>query len=78
MATKISVQKGLKSLATVLISYGVAAGAAALSSAVGIDIPEETRAQIVIAVTAGLSGVVTGALNWWKHRKDQPAIILPK
>lgn len=78
MATKISIQKGVKSLATVLITYGVAVGATALSSAIGIDIPEETRTQIVIAVTAGLSGVVTGALNWWKHRKDPKPVTLPK
>jgi hypothetical protein len=78
MATKISVTKGVKSLATVLVSYGVAAGAAAIANACGIEIPKDTQAQIVVAVTAGLSGAITGALNWWKHRKDPAPVTLPK
>jgi len=73
MALKISLQKGAKSLVTVLVSYGVAAGATAIATTCGIDIPKETQAQIVVGVTAALSGVITGALNWLKHRKDKPS-----
>lgn len=70
MATKISTQKGVNALVTVFVSYGVAAGAAAIATACGIDIPQDMQNRIVLVTTAGLSGVITGALNWWKHRKD--------
>ena len=73
MAAKISVQKGATSLVTVLVSYCVAAGATAVAGACGIEIPKEMQSQIVIGVTAGLSGAITGALNWLKHRKDKPS-----
>jgi len=70
---KISIQKGANSVLTVLVSYGVAVGAATIAGACGIDIPKDTQAQIVVGITAGLSGAITGALNWFKHRKDKPA-----
>jgi len=73
MATKISIKKGASSLVTVLVSYGVAAGATAIAGACGIEIPKDTQAQIVVGITAGLSGAITGALNWLKHRKDKPS-----
>lgn len=72
---KISIQKGTKSMLTVLVCYGVAAGATAIAGVCGIDIPKEMQAQIVVGVTAGLTGAITGALNWLKHRKDKPVIV---
>ncbi|CAK0779557.1 hypothetical protein CCP2SC5_920001 [Azospirillaceae bacterium] len=75
MATKISVQKGANSLLTVVVSYGMALGAAALVNVCGIDIPKDTQTQIVVCVTAGLSGAITGTLNWLKHRKNKPSIV---
>lgn len=76
--TKISVQKGSMSLLTVLIAYSVACGASAIAAATGIDIPVIQRDQAVVAITAGLSGLITGGLNWLKHRKDVPPIAIPK
>jgi hypothetical protein len=78
MAAKISIRKGGVSLVTVLVSYAVAVGAGALAQAVGIDIPADTQTQITVAITAGLSGLITGGLNWVKHRKDAKPITLPK
>jgi len=76
--TKISVKKGGVSLVTVLISYAVAVGANALAKVAGIDIPEDTQAQVTVAVTATVSGLITGALNFWKHRKDAKPVAIPK
>lgn len=77
MATKISLQKGSMSFLTVIISYGVAAGATALAGVVGVTLSADSQAQITLAVTAGLTGLITGGLNWLKHRKKTvpPAII---
>jgi len=69
MATEISLKKGGFSFLTVLISYGVAAGASALAKAVGVDLSADSQTQITLAVTAGLTGIITGGLNWLKHRK---------
>jgi hypothetical protein len=71
MAAKISVKKGLMSVLTVVVSYGVSAGAAAIAGACGIDIPKEMQDKLVVTATAGLTGAITGALNWLKHRKDK-------
>jgi len=76
--TKISVQKGSMSLLTVLIAFGVATGCSAIAAATGIDIPLITRDQAVVAITAGLSGLITGGLNYLKHRKDTKPVTIPK
>ena len=78
MAVKISVKKGGISLITVLVSYAVAVGAGALAKAVGVDIPADSQTQITVAITAGLSGLITGGLNWLKHKKDAKPVTLPK
>jgi hypothetical protein len=72
MATRISVTKGLKSILTVAVSYGVSAGAAAIADAIGIEIPQDMQDKIILTATAGLSGLITGALNWLKHKNDKP------
>jgi uncharacterized membrane protein len=76
--TKISVQKGSMSMLSVLIGFAVAVGAEALAKAVGVDIPVVTQEQATVAITAAVAGVITGGLNWWKHRSDKPAIEIPK
>lgn len=76
--TKISVQKGSMSMLSVLIGFAVAVGAEALAKAVGIDVPVVTRDQATVAITAAVAGAITGGLNWLKHRKDKPAIEIPK
>jgi hypothetical protein len=76
--TKISVQKGSMSCLSVLIGFGVAIGAEALTKAAGIDIPVVTRDQATVAITAAVAGSITGGLNWLKHRKDKKPIEVPK
>jgi len=78
MAVKISVKKGGISLITVLVSYAVAVGAGALAKVIGVDIPADTQTQITVAITAGVTGLITGGLNWFKHKKDVPPITIPK
>jgi len=78
MAVKISVKKGGISLITVLVSYAVAVGAGALAKAVGVDIPADTQTQITVVITAGVTGLITGGLNWFKHKGDKPALTIPK
>jgi hypothetical protein len=69
MADKsISTRKGLTGAVTVAVAFAVAAGAQALGKACGVDLPEQTQGQIAVALTAGVSGLLTGVLNWWKHR----------
>jgi uncharacterized membrane protein len=65
----ISAQKGATSFLTVLVSYAVTVGAQALAKAVGVDVPAEMQAQVTVAVTAGIAGVITAGLNWLKHSK---------
>ena len=78
MSAKISAKKGGLSLVTVLVSYAVAVGAGALAKAVGVDIPSDTQAQITVVITAGLTGLITGGLNFFKHRKDAAPVTIPK
>lgn len=68
---KISTRKGITGAITVVVAFGVAIGAQALAKAAGIELPEATQGQITVALTAGVSGLLTGALNWWKHRKTK-------
>lgn len=68
MSAKISVKKGSIGLVSVLVGYGVALGASAIASATGIDIPLATQEQCTIALTAAVSGLIIGGLNWLKHR----------
>ena len=75
---KISVQKGSMSFLSVLIGFGVAVGAEALTKMMGIDVPVVTRDQATVAITAAVAGAITGGLNWWKHRLDKQAIEIPK
>jgi hypothetical protein len=78
MAAQISIKKGGMSIVTVLVSYGVAVAAGALAKAVGVDIPADSQTQITVAITAGLTGLITGGLNWLKHKKDAKPVTLPK
>lgn len=78
MSTKISVKKGGIGLVSVLVGYGVAAAASAVAAATGIDIPAVTQEQATVAITAAVSGVIIGGLNWWKHKSDPKPIEIPK
>lgn len=78
MSKTISVKKGSIGLVAVLVGYGVAAGAQAIAKATGIDIPLATQEQCTLAVTAAVSGLIIGGLNWLKHRGDKKPVILPK
>jgi hypothetical protein len=76
--TKISVVKGGMNLLVVLVSYLVSIGATSLTTACGIDVPLVTKDQATVAIVAGLSSVLTGGLNWWKHRRDPKPVSIPK
>lgn len=68
MATKISIKKGSMSSITVLVGFLVAVGADALAKSFNIDVPVLTQDQATIAITAGVAGLITGVMNWLKHR----------
>lgn len=74
MATKISIQKGSMSSLAVLVGFLVAVGADALAKTAGVDIPVLTQDQATVAITAAVAGLITGGMNWLKHRKkSEPA-----
>jgi hypothetical protein len=78
MAMRISLQKGGISFIAVLVGFVVAVGSEAIAKAVGVDIPLVTRDQATVAITAAVAGAISGWLNWLKHKKDKPAIDIPK
>ena len=72
MAAKISLQKGSMTFLTVVVSYGVSLLAAALANhGAAVAMPADTQIQLTVAATAVLTGVITGAINWWKHKGDK-------
>jgi hypothetical protein len=78
MATKISVKKGSATALNVIVSAVVAWGAVKAAQALGITIDAANQAQITVAITAGISGAIAGALNFWKHRRDPKPVAIPK
>lgn len=68
MSTKISVKKGGISVGSVLVSYIVAWASTAAAKAAGIEISADQQAQLTAAIVAGLTGLITGGMNWFKHR----------
>lgn len=73
---KISAKKAGISLVTVLAGFVVAVGANAAAKASGIELTADQQSQAAVAITAAVTGLATGVMNWWKHRPRKIADIL--
>lgn len=67
MSKKISTKKAGLTFLNVIVSYSVSYLALYLTQKVGLSLTDDQQGQIVIAVTAGLSGAIAGLINWGKH-----------
>ena len=72
MATKISIQKGSVTALNVVVSYLVSALSVWASKKLGASFDDNMQLQLTVAGTALITGAITGALNWWKHRQPIP------
>lgn len=62
-----NVEKGVNSTVIVAISSVLAIAAQQGAKQLGMDIDS---AQMTVIITAGLSGIIAAAQNWFTHRKE--------
>ena len=72
-SVKKNAMKGVESTIIVAISAGISVAAVAALKQINIDVDS---AQVTIAVTAILSGIIATIRNYTKHRHD-PADVAP-
>jgi hypothetical protein len=67
--TKISVVKGTETALIAIVSCGVSLASVYIAKKSGITMTAEIQASAITAVTAVLTGLITGIRNFWTHRK---------
>jgi len=75
MSKIISVKKGAINVIEVLVSYGVVATSLWLTKKLGVGIPEEQQATMIILGTSAVTGLFHGLNNWVKHLPKKVKVL---